>query len=103
MGHRHHHAPRISGFRRHRGGSGNDRLSGGRHGDVFVFGTGFGDDRIVDFEDGVDRIDLTGTRRVVDVGADTMIYVGDGSIRLVGINRADISSADFIQAGVRRP
>jgi Ca2+-binding RTX toxin-like protein len=78
------------------GGAGDDRLSGGRHGDVFVFAGHFGHDRILGFEDGLDHIRLTGTRRVMDVGADTMIYVGDESIRLVGIDRDQISAADFL-------
>jgi Ca2+-binding RTX toxin-like protein len=41
------------------GGPGNDMLTGGRGADTFVFGFGFGTDRITDWEDARDRIDLT--------------------------------------------
>ena len=42
------------------GGADNDELFGGAGADVFVFETGHGDDKIKDFEDGVDLIDITG-------------------------------------------
>lgn len=40
------------------GGKGNDELTGDDGADVFVFKTGYGSDQIVDFEKGVDKIDL---------------------------------------------
>ena len=42
------------------GGAGRDTLKGGAGADVFVFATGHGHDRVVDFEDGHDRIDVQG-------------------------------------------
>lgn len=43
------------------GGLGNDKLYGGRDADIFVFNTGDGHDRISGFQDGLDKIDLSGT------------------------------------------
>lgn len=40
------------------GGPGNDLLNGGAGPDVFVFAPGWGDDTLVWFEDGLDRVDL---------------------------------------------
>ena len=44
------------------GGTGDDTLIGGGGADRFLFGGNFGDDEIGDFQDGVDRIDLSGLR-----------------------------------------
>ena len=41
------------------GGAGNDKLTGGGDADVFVFCAGDGSDTILDFEAGVDKVDLT--------------------------------------------
>lgn len=40
------------------GGSGNDTMNGGDNADTFVFGTGFGDDRINAYEQGIDTLQL---------------------------------------------
>jgi Ca2+-binding RTX toxin-like protein len=42
------------------GEAGDDSMSGGRGSDRFVFGPGGGEDRILDFEDGKDKLDLRG-------------------------------------------
>ncbi len=42
------------------GRAGNDTLTGGSNGDVFVFGSGYGVDIVTDFSIGFDRIDFTG-------------------------------------------
>lgn len=79
------------------GGAGNDALTGGTGADVFAFAVrGNGQDRILDFQDGIDRIDLSGPRIVRDAGADTIVQIGTDSVRLVGVDRADIGWADFI-------
>jgi Ca2+-binding RTX toxin-like protein len=44
------------------GGAGNDRLTGGEGWDRFVFSDGSGRDTIVDFQDGIDVVDLSGYR-----------------------------------------
>ncbi len=41
------------------GGKGNDLLIGGANADTFIFKTGFGHDTIMDFENGIDKIDLS--------------------------------------------
>ncbi len=43
------------------GGEGNDKIAGGAGSDIFVFTNGTGQDRIYDFESGVDRIQIDNT------------------------------------------
>ena len=78
------------------GGGGDDRMGGGTGADVFVFGGIFGDDRISDFQNGIDRLDLTGAYRITDAGNDTLIVQGEHSIRLVGIDHMLITAADIL-------
>ncbi len=59
------------------GGAGNDSLSGGRGNDTFVFGTGFGNDTIIDFygKGGVgDHIDFSGNGGVNSLADLTISY-----------------------------
>lgn len=84
------------------GGSGADLLAGGIGADRFVFATGNGDDRINDFEDGIDRIAISsGAERFGDLvlvasGADTVISFADVSITLAGIGSAFVTAEDFL-------
>ncbi|WPC06763.1 peroxidase family protein [Pseudomonas benzenivorans] len=95
------------------GGAGNDTLVGGLGNDIFVFGPGFGNDIITDFDAnpvggqdllniaalGVTAATFAASVTIADVGADTLVSVGGGTIRLVGINDATtITQADFILA-----
>lgn len=86
------------------GGAGNDLLFGGDGSDTFVFDTpGFGNDRIMDFVDGLDLLDISGLGitaatfnaavRITDAVTDVRIEVGGGAIRLVGV--ADATSIDI--------
>jgi trimeric autotransporter adhesin len=94
------------------GGTGNDILTGGTGNDIFRFSAiGFGADRVTDFVNGQDLIDLSslgidpfsfasaiqsGQLVITDVGADTLITYGIDSIRLVGIGDATtIDGSDF--------
>ncbi len=43
------------------GGTGDDNLHGGAGADIFVYATGFRFDRVLDFEDGIDLLDISGT------------------------------------------
>ena len=91
------------------GGEGNDTLTGGADDDTFVFQAGHGTDRITDFTDGEDLIDvsalgitalsgLTFTTNssgnvVIDTGAD------GGTIELQGVtDSANLTAEDFIFA-----
>jgi Ca2+-binding RTX toxin-like protein len=91
------------------GGAGDDTLVGGEDGDRFVFAGANGADRIIDFQDGVDRIDLTayavngvhdiGDFTIVQVGVNTVISnydPGGGTIRLDNTDAGDIDDADFL-------
>ena len=85
------------------GGTGNDRLSGGEGGgigdgfaDVFVFGNaasnGGGTDRILDFENGLDTIDLRAFG-FTDFNADLLPLVSE---RAWGL-RIDFGSGDVLE------
>ena len=87
------------------GGAGNDSLSGGAGRDKFVFGTGFGSDRVNDFTPGQDQLQLSkalgvsnfagldsNSNGVLDdadaavsiAGNDTIITLGSNQIDIVG-------------------
>ncbi len=86
------------------GGGGNDTLEGGTGVDTFIFGVYAGIDEIVDFENGVDVLDLSadglGFESVEDVlgaasqdGANTVIDLGsDSQVTLLDI---DVDQLDF--------
>ncbi len=87
------------------GGAGDDKFHGGAGADTFVYVTGDGHDRIVDFADGEDRIDLSGAGltsfedlNVMQKGTDTVITFaeGDGSITLANVNPSELDAEDFI-------
>ena len=89
------------------GGAFNDYLFGGADGDVFAFGPAGGFDRVMDFADGADLINLTG------FGVDTLVEIqaqatltdtagglhmdfGGGQILLIaGFDLAHLGDADF--------
>jgi Ca2+-binding RTX toxin-like protein len=97
------------------GGAGNDRLDGGKGVDTltgdagndrFVFSNGYGADTITDFADG-DIIDLkrltdfTGyadlfNNKMAQSGDDVVITVGTDQLIIEGIDKADLSKADFL-------
>ena len=90
------------------GGHGNDRLIGGAGADVFVFGPRTGSDRVVDFQHGIDRIDL----RSMDGLAwrDTAAFTGnaaevrltqrlDGRHLLIDLNADALADVDITLLG----
>ena len=92
------------------GNTGNDVLEGGIGADVFVFNSGDGIDRILDFELGTDLIDISGIGRtfadlVVTENADNdavVIYdavMTDQAVTVIleGIDFRDLSAANFIE------
>ncbi len=98
------------------GGTGNDLLFGGTDGDrdTFIFTIGdssFGRDRIFDFEDGIDRLQINGYASLAaaqadgatigeDVDGNALIkFLGPiSTITLIGIDQAQVTAADFVFA-----
>ncbi|MEQ1652501.1 MAG: peroxidase family protein [Hyphomicrobium sp.] len=95
------------------GGSGSDTMSGGTGNDTFFFASGFGNDRITDFDagppGGQDVLDLSALGitdaafaarvTITDVGADTLVTIDNATqkILLAGINDATtITRSDFV-------
>lgn len=82
------------------GNQGNDTLSGGADADRFDFQVTDGSNVITDFEDGLDKISLSGVTfdqlAIAQVGSDTQITTGSLAITLTGINSSTINSADFL-------
>ena len=84
------------------GGLGNDYLSGGSGADVFGTGSSWGSDIILDFEDGVDRIDLSGTGlsagsfTITQAGAYAVLQAGSNVLYLLNVNATDIDANDFV-------
>jgi VCBS repeat-containing protein len=96
------------------GGAGNDTMSGGAGNDTFSFASGFGNDKIMDFDagppGGQDLIDLrqlgitdaafAAHVTITDVGADVLITIDNNvnqKLLLAGIaDAATITKADFL-------
>lgn len=91
------------------GGAGADWLTGGASNDRFVFDTGFGDDIVYDFQDGVDRLAFSGIVGVTGVanlsisqiawgpGVATLVAVaGQGTVVVVDIAATNITGADIL-------
>ena len=88
------------------GGAGNDDLYGRTGEDIFKFASGHGDDEIMDFNQGEDKIDLTAFRNIASIedmtittGTDTDIVLsghsGGGEIELEGFT-GTLTNGDFI-------
>ncbi len=87
-------------------------MVGGTGDDTFIFGDDFGQDIIVDFEAGADKIDLSGTeffgwddffnnngggdRYMQNEGDDVVLHHYDDTITLQNTQIADLSEADFL-------
>ncbi|WP_315975043.1 CAP domain-containing protein [Microvirga yunnanensis] len=91
------------------GSSGNDILKGGAEADTFRFSGQWGKDKIVDFQDGHDHIDLRGNdlsfrdlaisrfNADSDGRADDVLIKADGqSITLLNVKLALIGASDFL-------
>jgi len=83
------------------GGQQNDLLFGQQGGDTFVFEAQSGNDRIVDFEDGLDIMQIVGhvggfgKLIFTDIGANLRIDYDGGVIQLLGNAGLVLTSADF--------
>ena len=88
------------------GGSGADRLFGGSGADVFVLGEGR--DRLFDFEETVDRIDVSSEfssyaelqAAMSDGNGFVSIVSALGTLRVDGVATGDLDADDFIFAGI---
>lgn len=88
------------------GGAGDDNLVGGANRDTFVFTEGHGRDKVRDFEDGLDQIDVTayGFTGLSDItplargsGVDTLIELtGDTTIVLKDFDISNLTEDDFL-------
>jgi Ca2+-binding RTX toxin-like protein len=91
------------------GGAGNDALRGGAGADSFRFIGAWGSDRVTDFENGSDRIDLRGTglsfnelsiaQRDADGDGradDVVIKADGGSIALLNLKASLVGASDFL-------
>ena len=84
------------------GGSGNDLLKGGSGKDVFVFGNDSGSDRIVDFEQGQDIIQIFGQAdgfsglTIETAGSHLRITHDGGEILMFSQASLSMSTADFM-------
>ncbi len=82
-------------------------LEGGAGADTFVLSDGV--DIILDFEDGIDQIDLTGfgllfsELAAAQTGANVTLGHGSGTLVINNVSLADLSSADFIEPAVSAP
>ncbi|MCY1311894.1 hypothetical protein D9M70_622590 [compost metagenome] len=85
-------------------------LVGGAGNNIFVFGAGFGQDRILDFDAnsaggqdlmnvvalGITAANFAANVSISDIGADTQVTIGANSITLVGVADATtMTQADF--------
>ena len=83
------------------GGTGTDQLRGGAQADTFVFDTGDGADTIIDFEVGVDTIDLSATGLtfgdliIQTVGASATVTYGADLITLFNTTAAQLDTNQF--------
>jgi Ca2+-binding RTX toxin-like protein len=77
------------------GGAGDDVLRGGSGDDVLRFTAGSGEDRILDFDKGSDRLDLTAFTdyQLSQVGNDTIVTYAGGQITLAGVSPEGLADA----------
>ncbi len=84
------------------GGAGNDMLHGGEGYDIFVFAPTEGRDRVLDFTDGEDLLDLTAFGvdfedvNVRETSSGVRLDVGDMRIFLDGVDVEAIDATDFL-------
>jgi serralysin len=88
------------------GGAGNDSLTGGADADRFVFAPGHGTARITDFEDGFDKLDLSGFGFATvtearsfasNVGADVVFdFAGGEQLIVDDITKAQLTGFDLL-------
>ena len=86
------------------GGAGNDRLEGGAGIDTYVFEAGSGRDRVVGFEDNVDKFDFTGHSgvngmgdlEIRQLGTSAVIDINAGGVIIVNGAWGQVEASDFL-------
>jgi hypothetical protein len=86
--------------------NGNDRMRGGAGADLFTFSTGSDRDTIMDFETGIDTIDISRWNAIDDFAdlrsharnksGDLWISAGEDTLILKDFARADLDATDFV-------
>lgn len=88
------------------GHKGNDNLTGGGDADVFHFSSGDSQDIVTDFENGLDKVDVSGWKAITSFddlmqhhvafkNGDAIITAGHDSLTLDGVAKADLDAGDF--------
>ena len=85
------------------GGAGDDLLRGGDGNDVFRIAAGPGEDRILDFDKGSDRLNLTAFTdyQLSQAGDDTIVSYAGGQVTLAGVSPEGLADAIDIACVVR--
>jgi VCBS repeat-containing protein len=80
------------------GGAGNDWILGGFGRDTFVLAAGKGTDTIPFYQDGIDRIGLSGglTFNNLTFSGNNIIYGSETLATLLGVNTSHLTAADFV-------
>ena len=77
------------------GGAGGDTLTGGAGADTFVFKSGDGNDKITDFTNGTDTIDLSAITPITGYSDFTITQEGDDTKINLGENVGETMLEDF--------
>ncbi len=77
------------------GGAGGDTLTGGAGADTFVFKSGDGNDKITDFTNGTDTIDLSTITPITGYSDFTITQEGDDTKINLGENVGETMLEDF--------
>lgn len=96
----------LAGQDRLDGKGGNDTLRGGGDGDIFVFETGGGRDKIADFDAAADHIDLSNwnalssfsdmiNHHLTESGHNLLISAGDDTLILLDVDKSALHRSDF--------
>ena len=97
-----------SGQDRLRGGLGNDQLTGGSQADIFEMQGTFGRDRVLDFQNGVDKFDLAASLKFANLAVaaadldadgavdDVRVLLTGGQIDILNTARSAIDAGDFL-------
>ena len=92
----------LDGDDRLEGGEGNDTLYGQGGSNTFVFEVNAGNDRIMDFDNGLDTIEYIngpanfGALTITQDGADVLIASANGTLRILNTVTAVFDASDFV-------